>query len=139
VIAPGELKVVEVVGPKVLPSRAVTPGVRTTAGAEAIAPVARAGVTGPNPSTKTVITEPAIAGLVQSFNVPSALRATAAAPKAITPPHTVYPGYRLPDAAGVRKTLGCRSTTPSVKVSDSGSGVRWSITCICTVDWPSIS
>src|SRR5450432_580611 len=137
-IDPGRLLVVEITGAR-FPSKTSTPGVSVTGGAGAIAPVAGAGVTSPKPLRKTAAAEPAIAGLVQSFNVPSALRATAASPIATMPPHTVYPGNGLAAAADERKTAGCRSTTPSVRVSDKGSGVCLSANCIWTVVWPAIS
>src|SRR5580704_12111091 len=101
VIAPGRLKVLVGTGESSA-LKAASPGVSGIGGAVAISPVARAGVTGPKPLTKTVTTEPAIAGLAQSFKEPSAFIASAATPNVNTPPHKVDSGNTLPTAAGVR-------------------------------------
>src|SRR5580700_4516443 len=118
-------------------------GARAAAGPGAITPVPSAGVTGPKPPRKTVTTEPAIAGLEQSFTVPSAFSANAAWPSAVVstvaPPHADQPGNGLATASGERKIAGCRSTTPRVRVSDTGFAIWLLNTCICTVLAPAIS
>src|SRR5579863_2708249 len=77
-------------------------GARSTAGLFAIAPVLRAGVTGPVPLRKIVTVEPTVAGLVQSFTVPSAFSANAACPSACVSPHVDKPGRELAEAAAER-------------------------------------
>src|ERR1017187_4816692 len=119
-MAPGTLVVAMTVVPVKGPG--VRDGGRATAGLGAITPVPSAGVTAPKPLRKTVTFEPAIAGLAQSFTVPSSFRAKAAWPNPVAPPHTDQPGYGLVNAACERKIAGCRSTTPSVRVSDTGFG-----------------
>src|ERR1039458_4737777 len=85
VMEPGRLFVAMTVVPVKGPG--ASDGARATAGPCAITPVPSAGVAGPKPLRKTVTTEPALAGLAQSFTVPSAFRANAACPKACVVPH----------------------------------------------------
>ena len=91
---PGMVLVVVVSGAR-FGSRKTTPGVSVTAGVAAAVPVVRFGASWPSPFANRVTVEPATAGLVQSFRVPSVFSAIAAGPMERVSPHCVQPGNRL--------------------------------------------
>src|ERR1017187_9079539 len=100
--------VVVVTDPRV-GAKKTTPGVSVTAGIAAAVPVVRFGVSWPSPFTNSVTVEPATAGLVQSFRVPSAFSAIAAGPMERVSPHCVQPGNRLVRPGIERKMAGWRA------------------------------